>query len=1009
MSQSTPRPARHVLSLLACTLAWAPSAGAFAPSVAACVDPAPTQDARPALSDDDRALLAEERAECDRLRRRGDLRAAVRRLGELLDEDPADAESLVIRARCRFDEADYERALADARAAFDAASTTAGASRDASKTAPGDARAAALRVEAEVLTALGRANEARARLSSQKAALAPAIDARDAWAIGSAAWAAGARDEARTALDLGASTGDAQSWDALLARGECEHRLGRLEAASKSLVLALDVAKAAGAEEPDALAALGDLYFEADKEVAEAKRRSAADLYRAALQLHPTHERAQLGLFALHRYNWQRQRVSAADLLTQALTAHPKSVETLLVALSTDLADGQLKSARERLAILLRIAPGRREVRTLRAALDWIDHKESACRDALAELAAEDPRDSTPEREVGRHLLELYRFAEGLPFVKAATERDPTDWEAWTQLGRALANTGDEVGAAAALDSAQKAAAGRQDAWRNNMALVLRNMKAHVTSESGDLTFSWDPDGGEVLSEYLIPFYVDARAELSKRYGFTPTPTRIEVFRRHKDFSVRSTGFEGFPALGVCFGPVVTAVSPLWEMRGTQSWARTSFHEFTHVIHLGLSHNRCPRWITEGLATWEEVNRNPSWTRNMRRELVDSIANDDVIPVRELNRAFRGPRILFGYYQGGLLCTMLIERYGFARIVKFLEAFDRGLDLDAAVREVYGVEPEDIDRDFLVYVRDHVKGLRIEPRWTPARVARMRASLPATAPTDPAARARYVDDVCTVAWGTWQQQKKVDTQEALRRIKDVTPQPARALFLRGGILLTEGNRESAVEMFRAAIAAGGEDFKARIALAAFAHDAGDLEGCERELLAAEKAFPGYDDKDLCAELRLAELYDEQERTDDAMAARERWIAWDAGEVKMRLLVARWHAEKGRTDRAIALFTEANEIDPFLRSAHRDWADALRAAKRYSEAEREYRMTLAVPPELDAEDQVAYDDEDRAELMGSRSACLLEAGRKDEARTVAEAALKLDDGCSTARETLERLK
>jgi hypothetical protein len=107
------------------------------------------------------------------------------------------------------------------------------------------------------------------------------------------------------------------------------------------------------------------------------------------------------------------------------------------------------------------------------------------------------------------------------------------------------------------------------------------------------------------------------------------------VFDRHADFSVRSTGFEGFPALGVCFGPVVTSVSPLSEMRGTQSWARTSFHEFTHVIHLELSHNRCPRWITEGLATWEEENRNPTWTRNMRRELVDALANGDIIPVRD--------------------------------------------------------------------------------------------------------------------------------------------------------------------------------------------------------------------------------------------------------------------------------------------------------------------------------------------------------------------------------------
>jgi hypothetical protein len=91
----------------------------------------------------------------------------------------------------------------------------------------------------------------------------------------------------------------------------------------------------------------------------------------------------------------------------------------------------------------------------------------------------------------------------------------------------------------------------------------------------------------------------------------------------------------------VCFGPVVTAVSPLAEMRGTFSWARTSFHEFTHVIHLGLSHNRCPRWITEGIATWEEVHKNPSWSRNMRRELVDALANEQIIPVRELNGAFR--------------------------------------------------------------------------------------------------------------------------------------------------------------------------------------------------------------------------------------------------------------------------------------------------------------------------------------------------------------------------------
>ena len=196
---------------------------------------------------------------------------------------------------------------------------------------------------------------------------------------------------------------------------------------------------------------------------------------------------------------------------------------------------------------------------------------------------------------------------------------------------------------------------------------------------------------------------------------------------------MRSVGFEGFPALGVCFGQVVTALSPLSEMRGQFSWARTGFHEFSHVVHLGLSHNRCPRWITEGLATWEEVRRSPSWTRNMRRELVDSRANGALIPSRELNRAFRGPRILFGYYQGGLLCEMLIEQHGFSPMVRLLEAFDRGLDIDQAFTEVFQSTPEEVDEAFGAFVDDRIAGLALEPRWSPRQIARTSLSLPPSA------------------------------------------------------------------------------------------------------------------------------------------------------------------------------------------------------------------------------------------------------------------------------------
>ena len=78
--------------------------------------------------------------------------------------------------------------------------------------------------------------------------------------------------------------------------------------------------------------------------------------------------------------------------------------------------------------------------------LAWIEHRRADATAALAALAEEDPADATPETIVGETLNELYRFSEALGFLRAAVERDPRDWRAWTQLGRALANVGDAAG-----------------------------------------------------------------------------------------------------------------------------------------------------------------------------------------------------------------------------------------------------------------------------------------------------------------------------------------------------------------------------------------------------------------------------------------------------------------------------------------------------------------------------------------------------------------------------------
>ena len=279
---------------------------------------------------------------------------------------------------------------------------------------------------------------------------------------------------------------------------------------------------------------LGEVYFEADREVDSAKSRSPKHLYSEALRLHEHHVGALLGLFELHRYNWHRRQRTATDILNEAREAAPDSIPVLLAALRADLEDGKLPAARRGLKRLKSLAPARRDVRTSEATLYWIEHRRDECREILADLERVDPQDSKPFREVGRHLLSLYRFAEGYEFLEHAVGIDPEDHLALQEYGRSLANTGREDEARGALAAAAKQARGRQDAWRDNMIQVLDRMARElVTEQFGELSFRWRPAAADVMRTYLVPFYEDAREEFSGALRFH--------FAADGDRSVRSS------------------------------------------------------------------------------------------------------------------------------------------------------------------------------------------------------------------------------------------------------------------------------------------------------------------------------------------------------------------------------------------------------------------------------------------------------------------------------------
>jgi tetratricopeptide (TPR) repeat protein len=610
----------------------------------------------------------------------------------------------------------------------------------------------------------------------------------------------------------------------------------------------------------------------------------------------------------------------------------------------------------------------------------------------LEELALVAPWDSAPGRRLGTILVRLYRFADAIPFLEAAVERNPGDWRAMTRLGECLANTGDEVRALEFLILAQDIAEGRQDAWRNNQKLVLSRIADNFdfVAGAGELTYVWPEQGSEVLERLLPAFYAESRELLAERYGYTPGPTRIEVFDRHGDFSVRSTGFEGFPALGVCFGSVVTALSPLCEMRGQFSWAETSYHEFSHVVHLGLTRNRCPRWITEGLATWEEEQRDSSWIRPLRRELVDSFANGQIIGVRDLNRAFSGPRIIWAYYQGGLMCDLMIDDFGFPAMVKLLEAFDDGKDLDQALDAAYGLTPEALDALFQGRVKSLVGELAVEARHHPDRARLLRLGLEREAPANAAQREQWIEDWCTVAWSAWQGQRGLDAEQALRVLGDLSDSAPRALFLRAEMKLMEGERGMAQGLYEGGFDLGGEDYRARMSLGNIYLADGKTAMALEQFQAAALAFPGWEDASYSAELQMVEIHKRADQEDLAMGALESWLSWNSGEDAKRLEVGQWRLERGDLEAALYMFTSAIEVDPFRASAHMGRGEALLGLQRNAEAVDALETALLVPVNLDAD-------------YGSQGAAPIDESRLGTVEERAEAQrLAIEDLLKTAR-------
>src|SRR6185312_13931302 len=156
--------------------------------------------------------------------------------------------------------------------------------------------------------------------------------------------------------------------------------------------------------------------------------------------------------------------------------------------------------------------------------------------------------------------------------------------------------------------------------------------------------------------------------------------------------------------LGICFGQVITAMSPA---TGDINWGMVLWHELGHVFAIQLSNSRVPRWFTEGLSEYETLVARPDWRRENDADLYGAVVNGTLPSIGALNSEFMQPdqnAVVVAYFTSAVTVEWLARTYGFPKIVEALKLYGKGQETPDVLKTITGKTIAQLDVDFHKYL-----------------------------------------------------------------------------------------------------------------------------------------------------------------------------------------------------------------------------------------------------------------------------------------------------------------
>jgi tetratricopeptide (TPR) repeat protein len=461
----------------------------------------------------------------------------------------------------------------------------------------------------------------------------------------------------------------------------------------------------------DAYLAAGDLALsKQDYEL-------AADQYRSALKRFGNDPDVHFGLAKAF---YQSDRNQMVQSLGAALYINPNHVPSLLLLAEHQIDCEDYDGAGELLDRAIAVNPWHPEAWAYRAVLAHLANDSEAVKNYREKALKFWPTNPKVDYLIGRKLSQKYRFAEGAAYQRQALKFDPNYLPAKIQLAQDLLRLGDEKEGWTLADEVHAGDAYNIEAY--NLGNLHDHLSKFATLHADGFVVRMDKHEADVYGDMVIDLLQKAKARLCEKYcrGDSRTaltkPVVVELFPNQQDFAVRTFGMPGGDGyLGVCFGNVITANSP--NTQRPSSWKAMLWHEFCHVVTLNLTKNKMPRWLSEGISVYEELQRDPTWGQQMNPEYRGMILGGKLTPISKLSAAFLSPPtpsyLQFAYYESALAVEFIVKQYGLDSLKAILADLAKGGQINTAI-SAHAAPIEDIEKQFETFARKRAENLAPE-------------------------------------------------------------------------------------------------------------------------------------------------------------------------------------------------------------------------------------------------------------------------------------------------------